>query len=62
MSVGIWKLLLILIVVLIFFGAGRLPRVMGDLGRGIRSLKEGLKEDEAVTPLAPVDHDKETTP
>jgi sec-independent protein translocase protein TatA len=44
-------LLIVLIVVLIIFGAGKLPRVMGDVGKGIRSMREGLKgEDE--TPAA----------
>lgn len=47
MSIGVWQLVLILLVVLILFGAGRLPRVMGDIGRGVRSLKEGLKDDDA---------------
>jgi sec-independent protein translocase protein TatA len=45
MSIGIWQILLILVVVLILFGAGKLPRVMGDIGKGIRSMKEGLKEE-----------------
>lgn len=44
-------LLLALLIVLLVFGAGRLPRVMGDIGKGIRSLREGLKgEDEAPQP------------
>jgi sec-independent protein translocase protein TatA len=37
---------LLLIIVLIVFGAGRLPQVMGDIGRGLRSFKDGLKEGE----------------
>lgn len=45
MSVGFWQVVLIVFVVLVLFGAGRLPRVMGDIGRGVRSLKEGLKDD-----------------
>lgn len=44
MSIGFWQLILILIIVLLVFGAGKLPRVMGDLGKGIKSLKEGIKE------------------
>ena len=43
MGLSIWQLLLILIVVFTLFGAGKLPRVMGDIGRGMRSLREGLK-------------------
>lgn len=40
-------LLLVLIVVLILFGAGKLPKVMGDLGRGMRNLREELNKDSA---------------
>lgn len=39
-------LLLILVIVLVIFGAGKLPSIMGDIGKGIRSLKEGLKGDD----------------
>lgn len=46
MSIGIWQLLLILVIVLIFFGAGKLPKVMGDLGKGTRALREGMKGEE----------------
>jgi sec-independent protein translocase protein TatA len=45
MSIGIWELVLILAIVLLIFGAGKLPKVMGDVGRGIKSLKDGLKGD-----------------
>lgn len=43
MGISVPHLLLILVIVFVLFGAGKLPRVMGDLGRGIRSLREGLK-------------------
>lgn len=43
MSIGIWQLVLILLIVFVIFGAGKLPRVMGDIGKGVRSLKSGLK-------------------
>lgn len=46
MSIGIWQLVLILLIVLLIFGAGKLPRVMGDLGKGVRSMREGLKGEE----------------
>ena len=46
MGLSLPHLLIVLIIVLLVFGAGRLPRVMGDIGKGIRSLKEGLKGDE----------------
>jgi sec-independent protein translocase protein TatA len=43
MSIGIWQLVLILLIVLLIFGAGKLPRVMSDLGKGVRSMRDGLK-------------------
>lgn len=48
-------LILVLLVVLILFGAGKLPKVMGDLGRGMRNLREELNKDEK----APADKDGE---
>ena len=46
MSIGIWQIVLILAIVLILFGAGKLPRVMGDVAKGIKNFKTGMKEEE----------------
>ena len=53
--------LVVLVIVLIVFGAGKLPKVMGDLGKGVRSFKAGLKDDadgdgrpEAAPPPEPL--------
>ena len=46
MSVGIGELLLILVIVFVLFGAGKLPQVMNDIGKGIKGLKKGLKDEE----------------
>lgn len=42
MGLSIWHILVVLIVVLVVFGVGKLPNVMGDLGKGIRNFKAGL--------------------
>jgi sec-independent protein translocase protein TatA len=39
--------LVVLAVVLILFGAGRIPNAMGDLARGIRAFRTGMKDDKA---------------
>lgn len=44
MGISIWHILIVLLVVLVIFGAGKLPQVMGDLGKGIRSFKAGMDE------------------
>ena len=45
MGLGFTEMVILLVVVLIFFGAGKLPTVMGDLGKGVKSFKSGLKDD-----------------
>jgi sec-independent protein translocase protein TatA len=45
MELSLSKLLIVLLIVLLVFGAGKLPQVMGEFGKGIRSLKEGLKDE-----------------
>lgn len=47
MSIGIWQIVLILAIVLIIFGAGKLPRVMGDVAKGVKNFKAGMKEGQA---------------
>ena len=44
-NIGVWQIVLILAIVLILFGAGKLPRVMGDVAKGVKSFKAGLKEE-----------------
>ncbi len=44
-SVMHWAIVLLL--VLLLFGAGKLPKVMGDLAKGVKSFKAGLKDEDA---------------
>ena len=48
MGLSFWHLLVVLLIVLVLFGS-RLPQVMGDLGKGIRSFKSGLNDDAKMT-------------
>jgi sec-independent protein translocase protein TatA len=41
--------LVVLAIVLVLFGAGKLPRVMGDFAKGIKAFKAGMKEGEEET-------------
>jgi sec-independent protein translocase protein TatA len=44
---GIWEVVLILVIILIIFGVGKLPQVGSALGKGLRSFKKGQAgEDE----------------
>ena len=47
---GGWEWIIILVIVLLVFGVGRIGKIAGELGGGIRAFREGLKgedEDEA---------------
>lgn len=46
MSLGPWQLIIIALVVLVLFGRGRISEMMGDFGKGIKSFKQGMNEDE----------------
>jgi len=46
MSIGIWQVVLVLLIVLILFGAGKLPKVMGDVAKGVKNFKTGLKDED----------------
>jgi sec-independent protein translocase protein TatA len=45
--IGPWEIILILVIVLIIFGAGKLPQVGSAIGKGLRSFKKGASGDES---------------
>ena len=57
MGIGIGQLILILVVVLLIFGAGKVPNMMRDLARGIRAFKDGLAEGDAPSQDASANED-----
>lgn len=49
-GLGIWEITLVILVVLLFFGAKRIPQIGKGLGEGIRNFKGGLKDDTGQLP------------
>lgn len=47
-GLGTQELLIILVLVMIVFGAGKLPQVGGALGKGLRNFKKGMNDAEDV--------------
>lgn len=45
-GLSIWHWLVVLAIVLVLFGRGRVSDIMGEFGKGIKSFKDGLNEDE----------------
>ena len=46
MGLGVWEIMLILVIVLIIFGAGKLPEIGGALGKGLKNFKSAVNNDE----------------
>jgi sec-independent protein translocase protein TatA len=47
---SLWHWIIVLIVVLLLFGRGRVSDIMGDFGKGIKSFKQGLNEGDTPAP------------
>jgi sec-independent protein translocase protein TatA len=53
-SFSLMHWIVVLAIIVILFGAGKLPRMMGDFAKGIKTFKEGMKEeDEPETAASP---------
>jgi sec-independent protein translocase protein TatA len=63
-GLGMWEILLILLVLLLVFGAKRLPELGGSLGKGIREFKRSVKdiETELKTPADEPRRELKATP
>ena len=49
---SIWHWVIVLVVVLLLFGSGKISGIMGDVAKGIKSFKKGMKEDDDDGPTA----------
>lgn len=60
MDLGPMEIGLILVIVLIVFGAGKLPQVGGAIGKGIREFRQAVKGEDEKEPDSKVDLNKTT--
>lgn len=51
-SMSIWHWLVVAVIVLLLFGRGKIPELMGDVAKGIKSFKAGMKEDDVAADKA----------
>jgi len=49
-GLGMPELLIILVIVIVLFGAKRIPEIMGGLGKGIKSFKKSMETDDTPPP------------
>ena len=45
MSIGFWQIAIVVILVVLLFGRGKIPSLMGDVAKGIKSFKKGMATD-----------------
>jgi sec-independent protein translocase protein TatA len=58
MSFGFGEILIIALIGLLLFGAGKIPKLMGDLAGGIKAFKKGMAEDKSGPPSPPTEPPK----
>ena len=44
MSIGIWQIAIVVVLVVLLFGRGKISDLMGDVAKGIKSFKKGMKD------------------
>ena len=58
-SMSIWHWIVVIGVVLLLFGRGKVSDLMGDVAQGIKAFKKGMRDDETVDnhePVKSIDH------
>ena len=45
MSIGFWQIAIVIILVVLLFGRGKISSLMGDVAKGIKSFKKGMSTD-----------------
>jgi len=60
-SLSIWHWIVVIAVVLLLFGRGKISDLMGDVAQGIKAFKRGMKDDDTAIdktdPVKSIDHD-----
>ena len=60
-SFSVWHWLIVLVIVLVLFGRGKIPELMGDVAKGIKSFKKGISEDDNSDTTRTVEQKPEDT-
>jgi sec-independent protein translocase protein TatA len=55
---GPTELIIILVIVIVLFGAGRISKIAGELGQGIREFRKGISDENKPAQNKPEDKDK----
>jgi len=59
MSIGFWQIAVVVILVVLLFGRGKISSIMGDVAKGIKSFKKGMASDVTEDTPSKVTEDSE---
>ena len=49
MSIGFWQIAIVVVLVVLLFGRGKISSLMGDVAKGIKSFKKGMSDNPDLT-------------
>ena len=52
MGLSVWQILIVVLLLVLLFGRGKISELMGDMAKGIKSFKKGMAEDDDDEPAA----------
>jgi len=50
MGISVWQILVVVVLLVLLFGRGKISELMGDVAKGIKSFRKGMREDPPETP------------
>ena len=61
MSIGFWQIAIVVVLVVLLFGRGKISDLMGDVAKGIKSFKKGMKDptEDQTESISPEDKSSE---
>ena len=57
MSIGFWQIAIVVVLVVLLFGRGKISSLMGDVAKGIKSFKKGMADNNDQSSSAPLPED-----
>ena len=61
MSIGFWQIAVVVILVVLLFGRGKISSLMGDVAKGIKSFKKGMAQDPTEDPAKNITENNDQT-
>ena len=61
MSIGFWQIAIVVVLVVLLFGRGKISSLMGDVAKGIKSFKKGMKDPEQDQESSTIESDSKSS-